>query len=139
MRKKYKAQRRNKNKRSSLTDIESELSQGGSLFKSTTIKQVSKKPGPRDIGRIHSKETDWKPIEDADKIIEQENKKGFLDPSIFKSNTQRRIRASSSALLVKKSGPRSISNKKKKNKIGIIYKTKPKKTPQISIHTQKSS
>merc|ERR1712228_192534 len=110
-RKKYKHKRN-----ISLTDIEDKLSSNPKI----------KKLGPRDIGRV--KKSEWRPIDGADDIIDDEMKKSFLDPSIFKSKTQRRKRAKSSALFVRKSGPSKRKNvKKAKTPTPTMKKSKMKK------------
>merc|ERR1712228_845432 len=111
-RKKYKHKRN-----ISLTDIEDKLSSNPKI----------KKLGPRDIGRV--KKSEWRPIDGADDIIDDEMKKSFLDPSIFKSKTQRRKRAKSSALFVRKSGPSKRKNvKKAKTPTPTMKKSKKKKS-----------
>merc|ERR1712154_223396 len=75
-----------------------------------------KKAGPRDIGRIHPKNSDWTPLANADKVLSEQQKKGFLDSSMFKSETQRRMRASSSMLLRRKDGPPRTPKRSKKEK-----------------------
>eukprot|EP01084_Bolivina_argentea_P134302 236924_1 len=60
-------------KQNSLTDID--------------FKRAKRKPGPREIGRITS--TDWTPIEDGDRILEQHKGK-FLDERNSRSRQRKR-------------------------------------------------
>jgi len=91
----------NKSRRSSLTDLEHEMAENGGI-------QIEKKPGPREIGRVHSKNSDWTPIENADQIIEaHQQTQSFLAPS-----PSRRQRASSSMLMHVRKSSNSKSPKK---------------------------